>query len=79
MDAFLLFHFVAFFVVMLAYRDFYLCCILSPLLEVCEASFQHVLPNFKECVWDSYGLDVFTFNAIGIWAPFVGDLCCQSY
>ena len=54
-DAFLLFHFVAFFVVMLAYRDFYLCCILSPLLEVCEASFQHVLPNFKECVWAALG------------------------
>jgi len=53
-DAFLLFHFVAFFVVMLAYRDFYLCCILSPLLEVCEASFQHVLPNFKECVWQPW-------------------------
>ena len=66
-DAFLLFHFVAFFVVMLAYRDFYLCCILSPLLEVCEASFQHVLPNFKECVWVSLGLDILSFNAFGIW------------
>jgi len=31
-DAFLFFHFIAFFLVMLCYRDFYLCCILSPLL-----------------------------------------------
>ena len=66
-DAFLFFHFIAFFLVMLAYRDVYLCCILSPLLEVCEASFQHVLPNFKECLWDSWGLDILTFNAFGIW------------
>jgi hypothetical protein len=29
---------------------------------------QHVLPNFKECVWDSYGLDIFSFNAVGIYA-----------
>jgi hypothetical protein len=32
---------------------------------VCEATFQHVLPNFKECVWDSWGLDILTFNAFG--------------
>eukprot|EP01043_Picozoa_sp_COSAG02_P058537 COSAG02_NODE_7302_length_3075_cov_5.568212_2_plen_382_part_00 len=66
-DAFLFFHFITCFLVMLAYRDFYLCCLLSPLVEICECSFQHVLPNFKECVWDSWGLDVLTFNAFGIW------------
>jgi hypothetical protein len=43
---------------------------LSPLLELSECSFQHVLPNFKECVWDCWGLDVFTFNAFGIWAGY---------
>ena len=69
-DAFLLFHFLDNFVVMLAWRDFWLMWLWSPMCEICEASFQHVLPNFKECVWDSYGLDVFTFNAIGIWAGY---------
>jgi hypothetical protein len=43
---------------------------LSPLLELSECSFQHVLPNFKECVWDCWGLDVFTFNAFGVWAGY---------
>jgi hypothetical protein len=44
--------------------------LLSPMLELSEVSFQHVLPNFKECVWDSWGLDIFTFNAFGIWAGY---------
>jgi hypothetical protein len=39
--------------------------------EICEASFQHVLPNFKECFWDSYFLDIFSFNAVGIYAAYV--------
>ena len=48
MDAFLFFHFITCFLVMLVYRDVYLCAILSSMVEICECSFQHVLPNFKE-------------------------------
>ncbi len=70
-DAFLIFHFIDNFLVMLAYRDFWLLWMWSPMCEICEASFQHVLPNFKECFWDSYFLDIFSFNAVGIYAAYV--------
>ncbi|KAG0591947.1 hypothetical protein KC19_1G214000 [Ceratodon purpureus] len=36
--------------------------------EMAEVTFNHMLPNFNECWWDSIILDVFCCNWIGIWA-----------
>ncbi len=39
---------------------------LSILFELMELTFQHMLPNFNECWWDSWILDVLVCNNIGI-------------
>jgi hypothetical protein len=36
----------------LLFRDVYLCWIMSILFEILEMTFEHMLPNFKECWWD---------------------------
>jgi len=41
---------------MIMLRDWRLCWILGILWEVLEYSFQHILPNFHECWWGTYGL-----------------------
>jgi Phosphatidyl serine synthase len=33
-----------------------------------ELTFQHMLPNFNECWWDSWILDVALCNFLGMWA-----------
>eukprot|EP01026_Neomeris_dumetosa_P009437 TRINITY_DN13203_c0_g1_i1.p2 TRINITY_DN13203_c0_g1~~TRINITY_DN13203_c0_g1_i1.p2 ORF type:complete len:236 (-),score=10.50 TRINITY_DN13203_c0_g1_i1:77-784(-) len=38
----------------------------SILFELMEQTFKHMLPNFNECWWDSWLLDVAICNAIGI-------------
>eukprot|EP00250_Pteridium_aquilinum_P002158 c12362_g1_i1 orf=143-1435(+) len=42
--------------------------ILSIGFEMMEVTFQHMLPNFNECWWDSIILDVLICNWLGIWA-----------
>ena len=39
---------------------------ISILFEFMELTFQHMLPNFNECWWDSWVLDVLLCNNIGI-------------
>ena len=46
------------------FRDYWLLWVLSFSWEVLEVSFQHLLPNFKECWWDHYLLDVFGCNLV---------------
>ncbi|XP_024366747.1 CDP-diacylglycerol--serine O-phosphatidyltransferase 1 isoform X2 [Physcomitrium patens] len=41
---------------------------LSIAFEFCERSLIHMLPNFNECWWDSFVLDVLICNWFGIWA-----------
>ncbi len=36
--------------------------------ELMELTFQHLLPNFNECWWDSWILDVLLCNWAGIFA-----------
>ena len=48
-------------------RDWWLCWILSVSFEFCEYSLQHQLPNFQECWWDHWILDVAVCNWLGIW------------
>lgn len=49
-------------------RNLPLLWILSMGFEMAEVTFNHMLPNFNECWWDSIILDVFLCNWIGIWA-----------
>jgi len=50
-------------------RSYGLCWLISILWEATELVFAHVLPNFQECWWDSWILDVCLCNGFGI---FVG-------
>ncbi|KAG6446206.1 hypothetical protein O3G_MSEX004369 [Manduca sexta] len=40
---------------------------ISIMWEITEIAFAHLLPNFKECWWDSLILDVLICNGLGIW------------
>ena len=46
-------------------RDHALLWVLSVGFELMELTFQHMLPNFNECWWDSWILDVAVCNFIG--------------
>ncbi len=46
-------------------RDYALLWVLSIGFEFMELTFQHMLPNFNECWWDSWILDVAVCNFIG--------------
>ena len=46
-------------------RDYPLLWTLSIGFELMELTFQHMLPNFNECWWDSWILDVAVCNFIG--------------
>ncbi len=48
-------------------RDYTLLWMLSIGFELMELTFQHMLPNFNECWWDSWILDVAVCNFIGIY------------
>ena len=47
-------------------RNYTLLWAISILFEFMELTFQHMLPNFNECWWDSWILDVAVCNFIGI-------------
>lgn len=47
-------------------RDNYMLWTLSIGFELMEKTFQHMLPNFNECWWDSWILDVLMCNWLGI-------------
>jgi len=66
-DIFVLAHFLGWFGRALILRDYWFCWVLSILFEFCEYSLQHLLPNFNECWWDHWILDVLTCNWFGIW------------
>lgn len=46
-------------------RDWALLWVLSIGFELMELTFQHMLPNFNECWWDSWILDVALCNLLG--------------
>jgi phosphatidylserine synthase 2 len=56
-------------------RDAGLCWILSILFEFWEMTFEHMLPNFKECWWDHIILDILVCNGLGI---YLGLLTCRA-
>jgi len=66
-DEFILAHFIGWWGKTVLIRDASLCWILSILFEFWELTFEHMLPNFKECWWDHIILDILVCNGLGIW------------
>ncbi|KPA77330.1 putative phosphatidylserine synthase [Leptomonas pyrrhocoris] len=70
-DMFILAHSLGYVVKMLVLRDWRVVTAVSLGFEVMEVTFQHVLPNFRECWWDHLLLDVLICNTggmlVGMW------------
>jgi len=65
-DPFVLAHSLGWFGRALIYRDYAMLWTMSILFELSEITFKHMLPNFAECWWDSWVLDVLLCNNLGI-------------
>ena len=66
LDVFVALHIFGWVFKALIYRDISFCWILSIAFEFLEYALQHQLPNFAECWWDHWILDVLLCNAAGI-------------
>ncbi|MGH0141249.1 UNVERIFIED_CONTAM: hypothetical protein FKN15_010030 [Acipenser sinensis] len=51
----------------LVIRDWWMCMIISVMFEFLEYSLEHQLPNFSECWWDHWLMDVVFCNGFGIY------------
>lgn len=76
MDRFVIAHVVGWFCKAIVLRDYWICWILSIMFEFCEYSLQHQLPNFAECWWDHWVLDVLMCNWFGI---LLGMKTCEYF
>ncbi|EIN12808.1 PSS-domain-containing protein [Punctularia strigosozonata HHB-11173 SS5] len=75
-DIFCLAHSLGWFGKAMILRDYWFCWILSIAFEFAEYSLQHQLPNFNECWWDHWILDVLICNWFGTW---LGMKTCQFF
>ncbi|TFK52386.1 phosphatidylserine synthase 2 [Heliocybe sulcata] len=75
-DIFCLAHALGWFGKALILRDYWFCWILSIAFELAEYSLQHQLPNFGECWWDHWILDVLICNWLGL---YLGMKTCQFF
>lgn len=75
-DRFFVAHFVGWVLKSLMLRDTTICWTMSIAWEFIERSFFHMLPNFKECWWDAWILDVIVTNGLGI---AVGSYLCRYF
>ncbi|OBZ68638.1 Phosphatidylserine synthase 2 [Grifola frondosa] len=75
-DIFCLAHALGWFGKALILRDYWFCWILSVAFEFAEYSLQHQLPNFAECWWDHWILDVLVCNWLG---TYLGMKTCQYF
>ncbi|XP_071809454.1 phosphatidylserine synthase 2-like [Asterias amurensis] len=66
-DVFVIGHLLGWYFKMLMIRDYWVCWVISIMFEVLEYSLEHQLPNFAECWWDHWVLDVIICNGAGIW------------
>ncbi|XP_067935492.1 phosphatidylserine synthase 2-like [Watersipora subatra] len=66
-DIFVAVHFFGWWVKALMLRDYWLCHTLSILFEVMEYTLEHQVPNFAECWWDHFIMDILVCNGLGIW------------
>ncbi|KAF9527517.1 phosphatidylserine synthase 2 [Crepidotus variabilis] len=74
MDIFCVAHTLGWFGKAMILRDYWFCWILSIAFELAEYSLQHQLPNFAECWWDHWILDVLVCNWLG---TYLGMKLCQ--
>ena len=66
LDEFVLAHVFGWVAKAILFRDYWICWVLSIMFEVLEYSLQHQLPNFAECWWDHWILDVLVCNWLGL-------------
>jgi len=66
LDRFVVAHFVGWVFKALLVRDLFLCWVMSISWEFIEIFLTHMLPNFAECWWDQWLLDVLLTNGVGI-------------
>jgi phosphatidylserine synthase 2 len=76
LDEFVIAHVLGWYAKSLILRDYWFCWILSILFEVCEYSLQHQLPNFAECWWDHWIVDVLVCNWAG---TYLGMKTCEHW
>ncbi|KAI8854539.1 phosphatidyl serine synthase-domain-containing protein [Chytridium lagenaria] len=76
MDVFVLAHTLGWFAKSLILRDYWFCWILSVMFEIMEYSLAHQLPNFAECWWDHWVLDVLVTNWLG---TYLGMKTCEYF
>ncbi|KAI8825705.1 phosphatidyl serine synthase-domain-containing protein [Fimicolochytrium jonesii] len=76
LDIFVLAHALGWYCKAIVLRDYWFCWILSVMFEFLEYTFEHQLPNFAECWWDHWILDVLLANWIGI---ILGMKTCQYF
>jgi len=67
LDGFVISHTIGSYIKALLYRDYWICWIMTIAFEILEYSLEHQLPNFAECWWDHWILDVILCNGIGIY------------
>jgi len=67
-DIFFISHFIGWVLKALMLRDTVLCWVISISWEFVEILLTHMLPNFAECWWDQWILDVLLTNGLGIYA-----------
>ncbi|KAJ3274985.1 hypothetical protein HDV01_001491 [Terramyces sp. JEL0728] len=76
LDVFVIAHTFGWFCKALILRDYWLCWVISVLFEIMEYSLGHQLPNFQECWWDHWILDVLITNWLGI---YLGMKTCEYF
>ncbi|KAM7534833.1 hypothetical protein Aperf_G00000106452 [Anoplocephala perfoliata] len=76
MDVFAFGHFFGWAIKAVLLRHYLILWTLSINWEITEVAFSHILPNFRECWWDSIFLDVLLCNGLGISC---GMLLCQWF
>eukprot|EP00096_Caligus_rogercresseyi_P010772 TRINITY_DN4020_c0_g1_i1.p1 TRINITY_DN4020_c0_g1~~TRINITY_DN4020_c0_g1_i1.p1 ORF type:complete len:457 (+),score=134.28 TRINITY_DN4020_c0_g1_i1:64-1434(+) len=64
-DVFIFAHFFGYWCKTLIFRDWWLSSVISVMFEFLEYSLEHQLPNFSECWWDHWILDVLICNGGG--------------
>lgn len=64
-------HIVGWFAKMCIFRDWSFCLVLSIAFETVELSFQWLIPELRECWWDSLFLDVLLSNTLGMVAGYL--------
>uniref|UniRef100_UPI00358E01CC phosphatidylserine synthase 2 isoform X2 n=1 Tax=Myxine glutinosa TaxID=7769 RepID=UPI00358E01CC len=80
-DGFVIAHFLGWGLKTVMIRDWWMCTIVSVMFEFLEYSLEHQLPNFSECWWDHWILDVLLCNGLGIFCgmKFLSWLSMKPY